>query len=393
LDNLQEAKERFQWMLREGIRVNPVTYEKLFFSIMRRTPHKKQPQHIGRSLLVNPDCLTLHPSLVSNPDIRNALHVFLNSSWKNSLPRTKSMYSTMLISLRSQKEYIAAALVFELMVKDWKLLDTSGRLLKSNPAGLTDMPSEEHDRLEARYKQLLRTPIQPKDLSFAFDSLLNHVSYDIAMASSRPDPSLMTGPRQQLLAIFATLLNRRVLPLTNISSLIKAIFLNPPVQSCMVWVDVPSAPMAVDSHEYTHNAIRTLINNLPSYRYATNKPNAPSLPHLNLNTYNALLDGTLNVWKDFQAARKVFLHMTTIRVPPIKPNSDTISIIKSTPNAVRLMGLLNHPALPPGIKWPATTTTQKARSPWGSFTVNRNWKLPPLASSSSSGTNPEGIPL
>ncbi|KAJ6475829.1 hypothetical protein C8R47DRAFT_670700 [Mycena vitilis] len=220
-------------------RVHPTTLSKTIGALIALVPKTQGRQDRVRTAQ-RPALLRIQASMVSEPALRTALSLYLQAR-NLFVPRKRKDAAMILDALFRQREWIPAALMFELQVKDHQLRRSIPFLLRAeDPAA---PPLNPHDRHHLRRRlavlQIEKSRVSPAffaDLCFRIAGVLSSLTNRPASpyyAATEEIPALAPGPRTpltpqraqhharlalQALAILGTLIKTRQIPFGNVNS-------------------------------------------------------------------------------------------------------------------------------------------------------------------------------
>ncbi|KAJ7198803.1 hypothetical protein GGX14DRAFT_699955 [Mycena pura] len=149
-------------------RMHPTTLARTTMALLELVPRAQAPQAWSRTAQ-NPDILQLTADKVSHPSLRTAYALYVQAR-RIFVRRKNAVAEALWRALLIQREWVAAALMFELQVKDYQLRRTLPSLLNNrNPDGLLTP----HDRDHAR-RRLALLRLEQARPSYKFFSQLCH---------------------------------------------------------------------------------------------------------------------------------------------------------------------------------------------------------------------------
>ncbi|KAJ6460884.1 hypothetical protein C8R45DRAFT_1028484 [Mycena sanguinolenta] len=280
-------------------RIHPVTLAQTLRALLDTVPTTQGRQDRARTAL-RPSLLVIDAQLVSEPALRTALGLYIKAR-QLFVHRQKDVTTRLWHTLLNQREWIPAALLFELQVKDYRLRRTLPTLLRTDNPGGRPMNPQERWYLHRRLDHLRREDVRPNralfaDLCFRIAGVLSSVTQStesglISMnfpftdpdnvppkpVSTRGPPKQAHTPQRawhharvalQALSILGGLVDARRVPFGDISAWVSAVGSLPSTLE-----DIPA--YTLDGHPkrvYARNHLREVLE-----RYATSLPRVPHI--------------------------------------------------------------------------------------------------------------------
>jgi hypothetical protein len=268
------------------------------------------------------------------------------------------MYTSLVLAHLKKDEFVAASLVFEMMIEDWAgwlpSAATAAPAAIKVPSSVSNVTPGKRSLHQPNGEPL--TPLEFTDRShYIFHTLCARLKQRLLQNVAQKDAAGAERLQSQLcqaICVIASLLNRGILPHYNIYKLLGAISWARQARSYRVLVKTSgltdSMPRAVDSHLYLRDTVISLVEDLSS----TNLSSFPEinellrsriilLPNFSLLSYRTLL---LMVFRyhDPKLASKVIHHMVrddeTRRKSLDRP---TCQGLTRDPRKLELLGLDN----------------------------------------------------
>ena len=312
-----KASSLAEQMMSAGINVRCKTLEVIFDSLAEMS---SADSATGRGLpptafaLENSDVLTLNLSMTSDRATQFALRL-LYLARKSRQRRSHNMFKTLITLCVINGEIILASLLFGYMLRDWQARE----LQNSDVPSHYDTPRPVHNRMKAI--------CELADSALAEDRKDEHVQLQFKSAL-------------QALANLAHLLDRRLIPFSNITPILHSLS-NCPRTSAKVWVpDENGVPQYIEAYPYFHEVLERLIHSLPRH---SPRHDPVSLPHskddmmipMARATYHSLLHYALRHRQSLSLAETLIDHMSHIREPPLEPDNITKNIVMRSQQLLR----------------------------------------------------------
>ncbi|TDL29147.1 hypothetical protein BD410DRAFT_823372, partial [Rickenella mellea] len=326
--NTDKAGRLARKMMSMGLRVRNKSLEATMHSLcasdvtsLGDRGTKPQMARMKKSLdLQYPNVTGYHPRMVQGRGTRMAIQLlFATKHYQQQ--RTKRMFQTLIDACLLQGEIIVASFLFAFLVKQWQLRRTPSE------SNVDEQPMEDLPpplvRDSRRYRWIDVAHLSPYPDSAFMASIVGTIDMTVFKK-----PSVAFRPTLeatlQALANFAYLLDHRLLPFSQVSTLIHALYSCPSTPQIEVWIQDKGKRKRVVAREYFLGVLDRLIDNLP-----TSKPDNTKnfLPPLDRRSYNSLLHYSLRHRFSPALAERVIEHMTSIRDPPLPPNIVTHNIL------------------------------------------------------------------
>ncbi|KAJ6551559.1 hypothetical protein B0H19DRAFT_1264221 [Mycena capillaripes] len=302
-------------------RIHPTTLAETTKVLLERLPNRQGRQDRVRTAS-RPNLLVLDPDMVSEPVLRTALALYIQAR-KLLIPREREATALLVDALFAQREWIPAALMFELQVKDHQLRRTLPTLLRGSDLDAPPLSPHDRDHLGRRLDVMLRENIRVSpalfaDLCFRLSGVLASIlsnpaggfappavlaaqkrasaarrvvsdGHDntspsmrfpdtdpdgtYALASDRGPPKTPLTPQRaqhhvrvalQALIILGTLLDSRQIPFANISAWINVVGSLPPTMDAIhVYTMVDGRPRSVPARAHLRGILESYVSAMP----------------------------------------------------------------------------------------------------------------------------------
>lgn len=146
-------------------RIHPITLAETIKVLLEHVPARQGRQDRVRTAS-RPNLLNIDPEVVSEPILRTAFALYLQAR-KLCIPREREVTTLLVDALFSQREWIPAALMFELQVKDYHLRRTLPTVLHGSDLEAPPLTPHDRDHLSRRYDVILREQIRVSPAMFA----------------------------------------------------------------------------------------------------------------------------------------------------------------------------------------------------------------------------------
>lgn len=317
--------------MKSCIRIRTKTLEAVFQAITHPSPtigNITSPLLL-KSSLEDSDILTLKPTMTNHHGTKFALRL-LDLARQRRQKRTNNMFRTLMTLCVINGEIIIASLLFGIMVRDWqaRMVQSSIKLDPSSPGPI------------ATTQNGLGVPKwYDSEAEFPSESCLHPMldAIDQTLSSDATDESSRLNIRAalQALANIAALLDEKRIPFQSISPIIRSLSACPRTaratrDKVKVWVpDKAGQPEQVKAYSYFHDVLHRLIHKLPerNHLHPLSSPERSMLPAMDRYGYNSLLQYALRHRRSGKLADKILRHMTDERVPPLKPDQATATIL------------------------------------------------------------------
>lgn len=214
-----------------------------------------------------------------------------------------------------QGEIIVASLLFVLLIKDWEMKRAATQVREQ--AKLTEeLPATRHRSLHAS------SPPSKRILKMILSKAQEGMMLDAAEESNWPRREAAL----QALCNLAGLLDARLLPYTDISSIIRTLYSVPKVPD-KVWVRESGNQAMVQAHRYIHRVLLRLASDPSSSSAGACPERSDAMPPLTHESYNALLHYALRHRQSTCLAKSLLHHMKHERHPPLRPVISTYNVI------------------------------------------------------------------
>ncbi|KAA1465942.1 hypothetical protein DENSPDRAFT_790166 [Dentipellis sp. KUC8613] len=332
---LRNGEYRLAGKLAHGVMKDGILKTKTFQTViaalhskMNVLPEDFQPPRVDRIKGKPPHIVTLGSILPSEPLTELAV-LLLRGAHNHRWQRTQAMYDTTINACLMQGEIIVASLLLALLIKEFQL--NASRPKAAEPAE-TGFQEEIPMRARSSGRKLANGGTS-FDSSKSFTKVLLDVVKGIeeGIAKGPHDPQF--GESTQSLAVLAGMLSRKELPTSRVASLIKAMY-SYPESDFRVWVTAPNGEQVKKvAYKYFHSVLQDLVHSLPSTAPAPGS--RTFLQPLDLPSYNALLHYALRQRCSLKSAQLILDHMTSVRKPPLCPDSVTYNILLKSSTLMR----------------------------------------------------------
>ncbi|KAJ6561532.1 hypothetical protein DFH09DRAFT_1160181 [Mycena vulgaris] len=167
-------------------RMHPTTLSRTILALLSLIP-KAQGAHEWIRTAMRPTLMFLNHNTVSDAALRTALALWIQAR-KLFVPRPKQTTAVLWKTLLAQREWIPAALMFDLQVKDYQLRKTLPTLLRDPDAP----PLTPHDRQNLRRRLAVLRVEQIRGSRPLFAELCYRIAGVIANVTSRPESGFMS---------------------------------------------------------------------------------------------------------------------------------------------------------------------------------------------------------
>ncbi|KAL4264703.1 hypothetical protein AB1N83_005368 [Pleurotus pulmonarius] len=384
------AGRNLEWMIEGNVRVRTKTFNATMSTLLNKMPKftikeadKPMPSNTATQKLEE----TTGMRMIREKFCRQAVSL-LQLARTHGVKREMWMYERVIDGLMLQGQYVEAALLFDILAKDWQIQRTLEEAFSTSSS-----PFSPRSKLYSLHTILAASSLPPSS-----DLLLKILKPIVDMfgriKTFRYLPTQAMRSSLQAYVILLATLHQRLIPFADISILIEAITACPAnsrVQKNPVLVTRQDGlpPRKVDALTYGDEVLQALINDLPedlpdfpaleayhdrsdresrragiplrkqfTESTITDVPLAfrpkvqrspvefrlpylpPMLPPLDEASYLSLMAYALHVRRDTSLARTVFVHMTTTRNPVLIPG---LSVWTTLRNAVTGDGLHGEP--------------------------------------------------
>ncbi|KAJ7103791.1 hypothetical protein C8R44DRAFT_858891 [Mycena epipterygia] len=169
-------------------RVHSTTLAQTITALLKLIPNSQGPHEWGRTK-PRPNLLYFSAQLVSNPALRTALALYIEAR-KLFVCRQKAVTAALWTKLLEQREWIPAALMVDLQVKDYQLRKTLPTILRDQDPEATPLTPHDRDHLRRRLAVLRMENIRASRALFA--DLCHRVGGVISNLASRPESGFMS---------------------------------------------------------------------------------------------------------------------------------------------------------------------------------------------------------
>ncbi|KAJ7895830.1 hypothetical protein B0H13DRAFT_824719 [Mycena leptocephala] len=169
-------------------RIHPTTLSETVKALITLVPATQGRQDRVRTAQ-GPQLLVLDAYMVSDPALRTALALYLQAR-KLFVPRSKSITGPIWNALLNHREWIPAALMLDLQVKDFQLRKTIPTLLHTPDPAAPRLTPHDRDHLGRRLDILRREDMRVNHTFFT--DLCFRISGVISSLLSRPESGLMS---------------------------------------------------------------------------------------------------------------------------------------------------------------------------------------------------------
>ncbi|KAF4577472.1 hypothetical protein EYR40_003013 [Pleurotus pulmonarius] len=389
------AGRNLEWMIEGNVRVRTKTFNATMSTLLNKMPKftikeadKPMPSNTATQKLEETTGMrSIVLEMIRERFCRQAVSL-LQLARTHGVKREMWMYERVIDGLMLQGQYVEAALLFDMLAKDWQIQRTLEEAFSTSAP-----PLSPQSKLYSLHTILAASSLPPSS-----DLLLKILKPIVDMfgriKTFRYLPTQAMRSSLQAYVILLATLHQRLIPFADISILIEAITACPAnsrVQKNPVLVTRQDGlpPRKVDALTYGDEVLQALINDLPedlpdfpaleayhdrsdresrragiplrkqfTESTITDVPLAfrpkvqrspvefrlpylpPMLPPLDEASYLSLMAYALHVRRDTSLARTVFVHMTTTRNPVLIPG---LSVWTTLRNAVTGDGLHGEP--------------------------------------------------
>jgi hypothetical protein len=361
---LDSALREVRWMLTSGCRIRRNTIKAAFSSALRREGKNEEKKieektDNGGSSEVSSD---LHADLFVNQHLGMAVEVlrlFRMNERTGPTMFTVEIFQSMVKACLEKDEFVAAALVVEMLIEDWATWLSAAAAMPAAAdvsASVSSVTPRETPLRPANSEFL--TPSEFADQSHYTFHLLCHGSKTKLFSAktqrggsveemAKADRLLSHIP--QAVCILVSLFDLRLLPYHNIYRLLDVVNLCTRVPSCDVLVrnDRLTDHVLVDSHTYLRRAVTSLImdlsstnlSSIPEINQVLRRERIP-LPTFNKLSYRKLLHLAFGIYGDVNLAKKVIHPMVRDeRTRRITLDKQMCDILTNRPMKLKMLGL------------------------------------------------------
>ncbi|KDQ26063.1 hypothetical protein PLEOSDRAFT_1106939 [Pleurotus ostreatus PC15] len=377
------AARKLEWMIEGGVRVRTRTFNAITSALLSKMPKftVKEPDKANEG---NTGTQRLDETAVARPFTSDRIRetfcrqavALLQLARTHGVKREMWMYERVIDGLMLQEQYVEAALLFDMLAKDWQVQRALEEAFCTPVSPLPQITSQpKQTKLYTLLTILAASSLPPSS------SLLRRILKPVTemfgrIKTFRYLPTHAVHSSLQAYVILLTTLHQRQIPFADISLLSEAVStcpVNSRVQKNPVWVvrQEGGPPRKVDALTYADEVLEALINDLPkdlptfpalevSYDRSDDAANKdgragiplrklfkesaitdipfasspthqrpptelrlpylpPILPPLDEASYLSLMTYALYVRQDTSLARTVFVHMIAIRNPALTP--------------------------------------------------------------------------
>lgn len=377
------AAKKLEWMIEGNMRVRTTTFDAIMSTLLSKMPKftvkeldKAKESDAGNQKLDETTVMRpFTPDMIRENFCRQAV-ALLQLARTHGMKREMWMYEKVIDGLMLQGQYVEAALLFDMLAKDWQVQRALEEAFSASVSPLSQITSQpKKSKLYSLYTLLAASSLPPTS------GLLRRILKPVTdmfgrIKTFRYLPTQAVHSSLQAYVILLGTLHQRQIPFADVSLLIEAVSacpVNSRVQKNSVWV-VPqdgAPPRKVDALTYADEVLEALINDLPkdlpnfpaleacqdgsdnstnedrhvgiplrklftestvtdvplAFRPTVQRPLVelrlpylpPMLPPLDEASYLNLMTYAVYVRQDTSLARTVFVHMTKMRNPVLTP--------------------------------------------------------------------------
>ncbi|KAF9558234.1 hypothetical protein CPC08DRAFT_667789 [Agrocybe pediades] len=320
-----KASNLAEQMMSAGIRVRCATLEAIFTALGQMS---RQGSPGGRGLpptafsLHSSNILRLDQSITSDTATQFALRLLLLAR-QSRQRRSHKMFKALMTLCVINGEIILASLLFGYLVRDWQARELQ-RL---------DTPSKYETPRPARGR--MQEICELADFALSEDRKAEHAQLQFKSAL-------------QALAYIAYLLDRRLIPFSNITPILCSIS-KCPRTSDKVWVpDENGVPQYIEAYPYLHGVLERLIHSLPTQSAnpdsgSPQNSNGDMMIPLARASYHTLLHYSLRHRRSIPMAETLLHHMSEVREVPLEPDHITKNIVMRSMQLMRKHNIKKGP--------------------------------------------------
>jgi len=321
----KKAGNLAQQMIESGIRIRSKTLETVFQAITHPSPNTGNITSplLLKSSLEDSNILTLKHAMTNHHSTKFALRL-LYLARRHRQKRTSNMFRTLMTLCVINGEIIIASLLFGIMVRDWqaRMLQSSIKPDPSSPGPI--LTTQNETGVPVWYDRQAAFPSES-----CLHPMLDAIDQTLSSDATDEGSQLYIRTALQALANIAVLLDEKRIPFQSISPIIRSLSACPRAPD-KVWVpDKAGQPERVEAYSYFHDVLGRLTNDLPTrnYLHPVPSPKTSMLPAMDRYGYNNLLQYALRHRRSGILAEKILHHMTIERIPPLKPDQATSTIL------------------------------------------------------------------
>lgn len=294
--HFMDACDLLEVMIKEGLRPHGKTLDVCFRVLLQTTRGMPTEKRRKDEQPVDDSILTLRPETVTDIVTSRVLNIFLLAR-EYHVRRPAAIYHRLIQSFLLQGEAIAASLLFESMIKDHNLLRSAS----------IDMPPEhphESDPSRRALIAFLRSEEEFDHRHIMLDIVFYHrKAIDIYRENEVHQRPFLQHILQSL-AIIGMLLDRRQLPFTEYTDILRTFMIIPRVRA-LVWVEYDGEKTKMESRAYYASVLERFISSLPSRTIPPPTSVPLNQPKIAIKTYNTLLEYAMRDREDPDLANLV----------------------------------------------------------------------------------------
>ncbi|KAG1753241.1 hypothetical protein EDB19DRAFT_817863 [Suillus lakei] len=304
------ARQLAEQLMQDGTHIRPST---LHAVIQCQTERANDSKFLQARRPLQRDPLYLRPKQVEDQGTRLALKLLLHAR-QHRQRCYENTYQFIINICLVQGEIIVASLLFVLLVKDWEMKRAATRVREQEAVWTQALPATRHG--------LGSLPPSKRMLKMILFKANKEIMLDPGDESNQPRREAAL----QALCNIAGLLDARLLPYADLSSLIRTLY-SVPKDPDKVWVTEFGKTARVQHYEYIHRVVLRLASDLPSSSEGIRPQQSDIMPSLNLRSYNSLLHYALRHQQSISLAKRLLHHMEHKHNPPLKPDTTTYNVI------------------------------------------------------------------
>jgi hypothetical protein len=271
--------------------------------ILARRPSLRQP-------------LEILPKQVEDRGTRLALKLLLHARQHRQRCHEHS-YQFIINMCLVQGEIIVASLLFVLLIKDWEMKRAVTQIREQETTLTGGLPATRREPGSLRV-----IPPSKGILKMILSKAEEEMMLDPADETNRPRREAAL----QALSNIAGLLDARLLPYTDLSSVIRTLY-SVPKDADKVWVTESGNKANVQAHRYIHRVLLRLARESSGSSAGDRPERSDTMPQLSRESYNALLHYALRHQQSIPLAKELLHSMEHKRNPPLRPNISTYNVM------------------------------------------------------------------
>ncbi|KAG2147953.1 hypothetical protein DEU56DRAFT_978226 [Suillus clintonianus] len=306
------ARQLAEHLMQDG---TPIRASTLHAVIQCQTERAKDGKLLQAQRPSQRDPWDIKPKQVEDQGTRLALKLLLYAR-QHRQRCYENTYQFIINICLVQGEIIVASLLFVLLVKDWEMKRAAAQVREQEwEASASILPRHGLGSLDG-------SPPSKRMLKMVLSKAQKEIMLDPAEKHNQPRREAAL----QALCIIAGLLDARLLPYTDVSSVLRTLY-SVPKDPDKVWATELGKKVQVQPHKYIHRVILQLASDLSSSSEGACPQQSDVMPPLSLESYNALLHYALRHRQSIPLAKSLLHHLEHKRNPPLRPDITTYNVI------------------------------------------------------------------